>query len=88
MPKQRGPSAVLFIRLPLEIRARLDIALVSELEGRVPYGVYSQFISERILEYFSWGGLDLTPFGFREGFFVRGPKEMVRALREKLENKS
>lgn len=39
--------------LPEDIRAKLDLHLWSELEGRVPQGAYQKFLVERIQEFFS-----------------------------------
>jgi hypothetical protein len=38
--------------LPEDIRAKLDLYLYSEVEGRVPKGAYQQFFIERIQEFF------------------------------------
>jgi len=39
--------------LPEDLRARLDLYLFSETEGRVPHGKYSEFLSERVTEFFA-----------------------------------
>jgi hypothetical protein len=39
--------------LPEDIRAKLDLFLYSELEGRVPKGAYQAFFLERIREFFA-----------------------------------
>lgn len=39
--------------LPEDIRAKLDLFLYSEAEGRIPHGKYSEFISERVMEFFT-----------------------------------
>lgn len=39
--------------LPEDLRAQLDIHLYSEIEGRVPHGAYSQFLAERVREFFA-----------------------------------
>lgn len=41
--------------LPESIRAKLDLLLFSEVEGRVPHGSYQRFIIERIKEFFDRG---------------------------------
>lgn len=51
-PKIIRPSK-LTIHLPEDIRARLDLHLYSEVEGRIPFGAYQRFLSERINEYFA-----------------------------------
>lgn len=39
--------------LPEDLRAKLDLHLFSEIEGRVPHGAYSQFLAERVREFFA-----------------------------------
>lgn len=51
-PKPIRPSH-LHVMIPEDLRARLDLYLWSNLEGRVPKGAYQKFISERIIEFFS-----------------------------------
>jgi hypothetical protein len=70
--------------LPESVRARLDLLLFSDLEGRVPKGGYQGFFLERIQEYFDWRKLDLTPLGFPPGYFVAGPRAMIDHLERKL----
>ena len=38
--------------LPSDVKARLDLYLFSDIEGRVPKGAYSQFLVQRINEFF------------------------------------
>ena len=73
---------LLHLALPKDIREKVDGHLYSELEGRVPKGAYQRFFMERIHEFFSWSRLDLTPYGFPQGFYVAGPPEIL----EKLDN--
>lgn len=40
------------IYLPEDVKAKLDLHLFSAVEGRVPHGDYSKFISERVREFF------------------------------------
>lgn len=53
----RRPNVIrpikLNISLPEDIRAKLDLYLYSEAEGRVPMGAYQRFFIERINEFFS-----------------------------------
>lgn len=42
----------LTLMLPEDIRAKLDLLLFSEVEGRVPKGAYQRFFIERINEFF------------------------------------
>ena len=83
-PKSHNPSILLNVALSPEVRARMDLHLYSEVEERIPKGAYQTFLSARIREYFDWRQLDLTPFGFPAGYFVKGPKDMVERLKEAL----
>lgn len=38
--------------LPEDLRAKLDLYLYSDVEGRVPHGAYSAFLAERVKEFF------------------------------------
>ena len=55
MPRRPAitPNIRLGTTLPAEIRAKLDLYLFSEVEGRVPKGAYQAFIIERIVEFFA-----------------------------------
>lgn len=39
--------------IPEDVRAKLDLYLYSEVEGRVPFGAYQKFIVERTQEFFA-----------------------------------
>jgi hypothetical protein len=47
------PPTHLRTALPADVRAKLDLYLYSEAEGRVPHGAYSRFLAERITEFFA-----------------------------------
>ena len=83
-PKNIVPRRRLLVYVPLDLQIKIDLALYSELERRVPHGKYSAFVCDRLREHFAWNELDLGPFGLPAGFFVKGPKEMLVALREAL----
>lgn len=68
----------LLLSLPESIRARLDLHLVSSLEGRVPKGAYQEFFIARIREFFDWERCD-TGNGV-----VIGPKETIEELKRRL----
>lgn len=51
-PLKIDRPTLLHLSLPLSVRAKLDLHLYSNLEGRVPKGAYQQFIVERINEFF------------------------------------
>lgn len=75
---------VLHLMMPESLRAKIDLWLFSQVEGRVPRGAYQAFILPLIRDFFSWRRLDLNPFGFPPGYFVSGPAEMIQALERKL----
>lgn len=72
------------LKLRASTRARLDLHLFSELEGRVPQGKYAEFFEERLAAYFGGRQLDLAPFGFPIGTYVEGSKEAIALLVERL----
>lgn len=78
------PTA-LKIHLPESEKAQLTLHLWSEVDGCVPLGSYQTWVRERIREFFSWKTLDLTPYGFGPGMFVRGPEEVITRLAARLE---
>jgi len=82
-PRIDRPSS-LHVTVPESVRVKLDLFLFSELEGRVPQGAYQRFLSEKVEEIYSHRRLDLSPYGFQEGFWVSGPKEMIDKLEERL----
>ena len=47
---------------PEDVRAKLDLHLWSELEGRVPQGAYQRFLIARIREFFESVSLDIGPW--------------------------
>jgi len=55
------PSVATNLHLPETVRARLDLVLFSELEGRVPKGAYQRFFLERLQEFFTFKTRDLSP---------------------------
>ena len=77
----------LHVMLPPDLKARLDIILYSDLEGRVPKGAYKEFLTNRLVEYFHWQRLDLSPYGFPKGYYIVGQPEILEALIPKLEKK-
>lgn len=79
------PKIPLRLWLESDLRVRLDLMLFSDLEGRVPHGDYTRFFGRLLREYLDWEQLDMTAYGFPAGYFVKGPKEMVQKMRERLE---
>lgn len=84
-PKAAVPTVLLKAKISPELRAKVDLALVSEVEGRVPQGDISRFISNLLREFFASKQLNLALYGFPQGYTVRGQKDMIDALRVRLE---
>ena len=72
---------------PEDIRARLDLYLWSEVEGRVPQGAYQRFLISRIREFFEDASLDLSPWLEPTSLpmVVRGSPRSIDALASFLE---
>lgn len=86
MPRRPAidPPTVLTLGLPESERAWLAQHLWSEVDCRVPSGAYRAWFLARLHEYRTWRTLDLAPFGFPPGMFVKGPEEVIRRLTERL----
>lgn len=76
------PSQQLNVALPTPVFVQLGAFLYSDLEGRVPHGAYSRFVTERVREYFTSQHIDLAPYlGTDPGAFIlSGSPEAVAAL--------
>jgi hypothetical protein len=72
---------------PEDIRARLDLYLWSEVEGRVPQGAYQRFLISRIREFFEDASLDIGPWLEPIGppMPVRGSPRAIDALAQHLD---
>lgn len=82
------PTEPLFVRLPAELKAKLDLHLFSEVEGRVPFGSHQTFISERLRDFFSSESLDLSPYAPLSApgtLVVRGSPTAIQLLKRILE---
>jgi hypothetical protein len=88
MPRRPNidPPVSLLLKLPESLRARLDLLLFSELEGRVPKGKYQEFFIERMKEYFEHRPLALEAYGLSGT--ISGPKDTIDALERKLKDGS
>lgn len=84
-PQHIDRPVTLHITLPATTRAKLDLFLFSEVEGRVPHGAYAAFLRDRIEEYLGNARLDLGLYGFPAGYWTQGPKEMIELLKVRLE---
>ena len=76
-------SQSLHLKLKEDVLARVDVALYSELERRVPHGAYQKFFTSLVLKFFSDKKLDLAPFtGKLPGIdVVQGPEHAIEQLR-------
>lgn len=77
------PSIYLNLALPLDVHSKLSAHLFSPLEGRVPLGRYSSFITERVREALDGGFLDLAPWGKAPpgAFILHGTPEAIEHLK-------
>jgi hypothetical protein len=68
--------------LPEDIRAKLDLHLFSDLEGRIPKGAYQAFFIDRIQEFFDSRSLDLAKYlpGLPTSAIVRGSAAAISIL--------
>lgn len=89
MPRTKAavPNVLIKAWVSPELRAKMDLLLVSELEARVPHGKISAFVADRLREHFDWEELDLGLYGLPQGYFVRGPAAMIARLKEALNAK-
>jgi hypothetical protein len=87
MPRRPDPipKIQLKISLPVPLRAQLDLALISQFEGRVPLGDYSRYFTRLLEQDLSFRTLDLSTLGCPPGTFVRGPQHCIDKLRTILE---
>lgn len=86
MPKAKAanPNHLLKAWVSPELKGQLYLHLTSNIDGKIPLGKISEWVSERIREYFGWQMLSLEAYGFPPGYFVKGPPAMVEALRTRL----
>lgn len=81
-PKNIDPPTSLYLMLPETVRARIDLLLFSEIEGRVPHGKYQEFFLDRIRDYFDNRRLHLHPWGISGT--VSAPQHILDELERKL----
>ena len=89
-PASLEPSRSLNTHLSEREMARLDLALWSTLEGKIPRGAYKEFFEGRIRDFFDSRTLDLAPYtGNPPGeSIVRGTPRAVEQLKTLLESQS
>lgn len=74
--------------IPEDMKAKLDLALFSDVEGRIPFGAQQAFLLEAIRIRYEWIGLDLgllLPHLFPLGTSIRGPRTVMDSLRTFIE---
>lgn len=86
MPRKPAviPSTRVEIQLPQDLAGRLTLELWSDVEGRVPYGRQSEFIAQRLREYFARARIDLAEVvpGLQPGIhFLVGERDTIELLR-------
>lgn len=84
------PSIQLEVHIPQDLYTQLTLHLFSELEGRVPFGAYRAFFSERIREFFLSRRLDLAPFAGcpPNTYFISGTPAALEMLELALKEKA
>lgn len=87
-PLNTIPTRQLNVALPLPLYSKLVLELTSEIEGRVPFGAYSNFFSELLRQRFEETQLDVGPLLNADippgTYFIRGPRDVLAALERKL----
>lgn len=80
------PSEQLNLALPLPVYTQLTAHLWSDLEGRVPHGAYSRFLTDLIRLYFTEKRLDLAPYLGSEpnSFIISGSPQSIEQLESAL----
>ncbi len=83
------PTVYTGVRLPEDLRAKMDLHLFSEAEQRVPKGAHQRFISQLLREFFDSKSLDLAPYTgtLPETFKIRGSPRSVDTLISLLEER-
>jgi len=79
--KQVIPKVHLHIKIDADLRAKLDKAVWSELEQRIPAGALQRFIEERLREYFSFQKLEIGNY-LIGGTTIYGNAATLELLRE------
>lgn len=80
------PSIKMSLWVPEDLRARLDLILFSDLEGKVPFGAYTTFYAEMLRARLDSVELDLSPFvGSQPGALtLRGSPQAIEKLKDLL----
>lgn len=64
MPRPRNvvPSRILHLALREDLLTRVDLLLISDSSGKVPYGAYQELFTGLLRQLFEEKDLDLGPF--------------------------
>ena len=83
MPRHKNiiRSIPITTAFPEDVRAKLDLLLWSDAEGRIPQGAYQKFLLARIEEFFAGDVLDLGDF---VGIVPKG-RHLIRSSRQNIE---
>ena len=81
------PTVATNIHFPEPVRARMDLHLFSEVEGRVPLGAYQRVLTPLVQDFFDTQLLDLAPYlnTLPGQAYIRGKPDVIEALKRKLE---
>lgn len=81
------PGSSLELTIPVPLRAKLDLELYSDTEGRVPYGAYSKLFVELLAERYEHKTLDLSAYlNVQPGtFIVKGSQQTIDRLKQALD---
>lgn len=85
-PKSSVQTVPLTVHIDGDLLRQLNLLLWDNVNGKVPYAAHKKFIEERIREYMNLKILSLESLGFPEGYWIEGPDEMVRVVRDRLIN--
>lgn len=87
MTSGRPPQITRPIRLstflPEDVRSQLDIYLFSPIEGVVPRGAYTQFLTQLIREFFANRRIEISDLTGRK-YIVSGSPEAIEVIEERL----
>lgn len=90
-PKNIIPSASLHLHIPEDLKARLDLELFSEVEGRVPKGAYQRLVVSLLRRHFEARPLDLA--SLRQSippgtYIIQAPSHILTKLIELIQGES
>ena len=87
-PKSLNPSRYLRVYVDARLAARVELLLFSEAEGKVPFGAWQKFFTERINDFLNSQNLDLAHIAPSRmqlspgAFWVRGTPEALQIIKD------